>query len=379
MSDGIIHHLQLKQVRIPFKLAFRHASAERSETSSLWVEAVSKRGQIGYGESCPRQYVTGEAINSAQKFFSQHQSTLCQQISGLASLQAWMANHKDELDVNPAAWCAIELAILDLMAKNNNQTVEALLSLPSLCGRFQYSAVLGDATDDAFQASAEQYRRHGFTDFKLKLSGDLERDRGKIALLKNWNTNSLRIRLDANNLWGNSDQAISFLRALDFPFFAIEEPIRPDQYSELARIGEILNCKIILDESFLRIDQFKLLRQHPASWIINLRVSKMGGLLRSLRIVETARRLNIGLIVGAQVGETSLLTRAGITVAHAARDILVAQEGAFGTFLLERDVLDPALMFGAAGVLDTSHYPLLTQPGFGFALTQNPDFIKNAN
>lgn len=377
MSRVIIRHLDLKQVHIPFKLAFRHAAAERSETSSLWVEAVSERGTKGYGESCPRKYVTGETIDSAQKFFLRHQPALCREINDLSSLRAWMEQYARELDANPAAWCAIELAVLDLMAKENNQTMEALLSLPSLHGRFQYSAVLGDSSDAAFRASAEQYRRHGFTDFKLKLSGDLERDRGKIAVLKNWNENSPRIRLDANNLWENSDQAISFLRALDFPFFAVEEPIRANRYSELARIGETLNCKIILDESFLGIDQFASLRRFPVSWIINLRVSKMGGLLRSLRIVETARGLNMELIVGAQVGETSLLTRAGITVAHAARDILLAQEGAFGTFLLERDVLDAPLMFGAGGVLDTTDHASLKQPGFGFTLTQNPDFIKS--
>ena len=34
--------------------------------------------------------------------------------------------------------------------------------------------------------------------------------------------------------------------------------------------------------------------------------------------------------------------------------MLVAQEGAFGTFLLEHDVCDPPLMFGAGGVLDAS-------------------------
>ena len=52
--------------------------------------------------------------------------------------------------------------------------------------------------------------------------------------------------------------------------------------------------------------------------------------------------------------ETSLLTRVALTVAQAAGPSLVAQEGAFGTFLLERDICDPPLMFGAGGILDAS-------------------------
>jgi len=86
-----------------------------------------------------------------------------------------------------------------------------------------------------------------------------------------------------------------------------------------------------------------------------------------LRIVDAARAAGIGLIIGAQVGETSLLTRAALTVAQAARDILVAQEGAFGTLLLEGDVCDPPLMFGRGGVLDVAGYPALNGPGCGIA------------
>ena len=103
----------------------------------------------------------------------------------------------------------------------------------------------------------------------------------------------------------------------------------------------------------------------PRRWLINLRVSKMGGLLRSLQIVEGARAAGIGLIVGAQVGETSLLTRAALTVAHAGRDTLVAQEGAFGTFLLSEDVCNPPLMFGAGGAVDMSSHASLDRPGLG--------------
>ena len=93
-------------------------------------------------------------------------------------------------------------------------------------------------------------------------------------------------------------------------------------------------------------------------WIVNVRVSKMGGLLRSLGLVAEARRHGMRVIVGAHVGETSLLSRAGLTVASSARDILVGQEGAFGTHLLARDVIARPIMFGKAGVLDVADLKL---------------------
>lgn len=363
-----IRHLHIKEMRIPFKVIFRHASAERASTSSVWVEAVSERGVTGYGESCPRPYVTGETLDTALSFFSRHQAGLLSGIRNLTSLRVWMAAHAEDLDANPAAWCAIELAILDLLAKESGKTVEAFLSHAPLLGRFQYSAVLGDSDRETFQATAENYRRQGFTDFKLKLSGNLERDREKILVLRGWDSLSLRVRVDANNLWDGADEAIPYLNALDYSFFAVEEPIRPNRYDELARIAESVACKIVLDESFRRVEQLKLLLMAPDRWLINLRVSKMGGLLRSLAVAEATRASGIGLIVGAQVGETSLLTRAGLTIANFARKDLVAQEGAFGTFLLEHDVCDPPLMFGAGGVLDVETYPWLNGHGLGIVL-----------
>ena len=363
MAGDTIHRLRAEALRIPFTVAFRHASAERSETASLYVEAVSRFGLRGHGESCPRSYVTAETVEGARAFAAVHAPSLCEQIVDVASIEAWMSAHAREVDENPAAWCAIELAVLDVLARGAGQSVDGLLSRPSLQGRFQYSAVLGDASASVFRATAERYYHQGFRDFKVKLSGDPERDRDKIAVLRPYA--GIRVRADANNLWEDADEALTFLRALDYPLFAVEEPIRPNQYVELARLARALTCKMILDESFLRASQLDELRGATESFVINVRVSKMGGLLRSLRVVEAARAAGLGLIVGAQVGETSLLTRAALTVAAAAGDALVAQEGAFGTYLLARDICEPVLMFGAGGVLDAGGCSSLRDAGWG--------------
>ena len=376
MASMPIFKLVLNQIVIPFKVKFKHASAERAETSSIWVEAISSNGLVGYGESCPRNYVTGETIASVQYFFSQYQAAISTEITSLSSLKAWATKHENAIDTNPAAWCAIELAILDLLAKQENKTIEQFLNLPALHGSFQYSAVLGDANIEAFKQSAEQYSQQGFTDFKLKLSGEIARDKEKMAVMRQWSSENIRVRVDANNLWQSADEAIHFLQALDYPFFAIEEPLQANAFTELSKIANSLNCKIILDESFCRIEQFSLLQATPLHWLINLRISKMGGLLRSLAIIESARKLGIGLIIGAQVGETSLLTRCGLAAAQASSDILVAQEGAFGTHLLENDICNPPLMFAKAGLLDVANHPILSQSGLGFSFQQKPHFIS---
>jgi len=126
-----------------------------------------------------------------------------------------------------------------------------------------------------------------------------------------------------------------------------------------------MSCRIVLDESFLRPGQLPALAKPASQWIVNVRVSKMGGLIRALEAVTAARDAGVGIIVGAQVRETSILTRAALPVARAAGNSLIAQEGAFGTFLLERDVCEPPVIFGAGGVLDAACYPFCSAPGLG--------------
>lgn len=368
--------LRFHTLHIPFRQRFSHASATRVATSSLWVEALADDGLTGVGESCPRPYVTGETLDSARDFFHAMRAEVMAEIHDAATLRAWVADHASVIDRHPAAWCAIELALIDLFSRQAGQTAEAWLGLPATSGTFSYSAVLGDADPDVFAATFARYREAGLTDFKLKLSGDLARDRAKLAVLAAAGPAVARLRLDANNLWRDANAAIAWLAELAAPAFAIEEPLPPDQLASLPRIARTLNLSIILDESLTRLDQLSQLAQLDAHtpgtrWIANLRVSKLGGLLRTLVLIDAARAQGLALIIGAQVGETSLLTRVALVAARAAGGSLIAQEGAFGTLLLEQDVCTKQLMFAKGGTLQYE----ADAPGWGMACTPSTDWL----
>ena len=79
----------------------------------------------------------------------------------------------------------------------------------------------------AFAATAHAYQRLGFRDFKLKLSGDLERDTRKLALLDSADS-TFRVRADANNLWADVHVAEMYLRNLGRSFVGLEEPLIRD-------------------------------------------------------------------------------------------------------------------------------------------------------
>lgn len=361
-----IKNLSIEHLEIPFKIAFSHSSATRTMTDSALVK-VSSESHSGFGESCPRPYVTNETYSSVDAFFNVHHKSILESITDLSSLKNWINKHVDQINNNPAAFCAIELAILDLLAKEAEISVESLLEISQLSGEYQYTAVLGDSSLVSFTKLLTQFSAMKFTDYKLKLSGKLEHDKAKCDILLK-QVKHPRIRLDANNLWKTPEEVIEYIKQLNHPFFALEEPLQVNDYKGLSVISQALDINIIVDESLIQIEQLKHLLANPSKWIINIRISKMGGVIRSLSIAENAKSLGINCIVGAQVGETSILTRAAILLANEYRDIITAQEGACGTYLLENDICDPVLMFGAKGVLSEDTMKQLTKDGFGLSL-----------
>ncbi|HMF51233.1 MAG TPA: enolase C-terminal domain-like protein, partial [Candidatus Saccharimonadales bacterium] len=88
----------------------------------------------------------------------------------------------------------------------------------------------------------------------------------------------------------------------------------------------------------------------------NIRLSKNAGISGSLAIALAAQAAGIKVQVGAQVGETGILSAAGrIFAAHL--PALAYAEGSFGTWLLTEDVTFESVAFGHGG-----RAPLLKTP-----------------
>jgi len=76
--------------------------------------------------------------------------------------------------------------------------------------------------------------------------------------------------------------------------------------------------------------------------------------------------------LGAQVGETSLLTSAGLILASLTGDC-VYHEGAFGTRLLQKDIVNQPIQFGKEGWLSIDD--IRNQPGLG--VTVNSEELES--
>lgn len=340
-------------LNIPFKFNVKHNSSKRAVSQSIVVRIDNylDSGKIiqGFGESCPREYVTGETVADAIRFIDSIKAQVISDIHSIQDLRCWIDLNQSLIDKHPTGWCALELALLDSMARINAQSVEHLLSLSSIQRSPNYTGVISDGSCTYFDYQIQCYLEYSISDIKLKLSGDLDKDKYRIDKIHH-RINNASIRVDANNLFNTMVEALLAINQIKDGVYAIEEPLKSKSIIEADRLAVEAGTKIILDESLLSINDMRTHFESGENDLIpNLRISKLGGLIRTLEIAEYAKENQIGTILGSQVGETSLLCRAGLCVASYLDSHLIAAEGAYGDHLLERDPFYPHLKFGKYG------------------------------
>ncbi len=368
--------IEVGELKLPLKHTVSHASKTRKEGESIWVK-VSRNSDIGFGEGCPREYVAGDELSSSIKWVKETFSDDELSVKSLDELQDWVKENESIINVFPSAWCAVEMALLDLLAREKKVSVETLLGItgPKLIGR--YSAVLGDDKEWKFLDLLDRFLLLGISDFKVKLNGNLEKDKGKLksikGLSKEHEASDISIRFDANNLWkGKTDEAIEYIKSIGSGFFAVEEPVKAKDPKANSRFSIETGLPVILDESLCTFDDFKEYKAIPGKFIANIKISRVGGILRAMKLIDAIKKEGWGIIIGCHVGETSLLTRAALVASAYAGDSLISQEGAYGDYLIEHEPAEPMLKFGRKGILDLSQtYYLKTEHGLRSVPVEN--------
>jgi muconate cycloisomerase len=367
--------LEARHVRIPLRRKVTHASHTRTETDNVVVRCVLADGSVGFGEGVPRDYVTGETIDSSIELLRTSdlatQLTPCSdyiQVVHLAErLKVAAVPCDDRMIHGNAARCAVELAVLDAYGRAFGEPLMNVTRIlaPELyepLERVRYSGVIGNPKGWKARVYPLVYRMAGFQQVKLKVgipgTDDIKRTRRTRRCLGR----SIDLRLDANEAWAPGEVA-DRIRALEaFGITSVEQPVRHEDVASLADVRKQVKTPLMLDESLCgEVDAERAVR---GGWcdLFNLRLSKCGGFIPSLRLAQLAKRHGLGYQLGCQVGETAILSAAGRHFATSVRDIRYL-EGSYDRHLVWEALSTEDLTFRRNG-----EAPVLIGSGLGVTI-----------
>ncbi len=358
-------------LKIPFKFTFGHSLQQRLYSDSIVVKLIADTGICGYGEGLPRIYVTGE---TADESLHHIKTVLLPAVIGqeLPEIDADQPSYLKLSSINTllpfkensgliawnAAKCAVEIALIDCILRNHNKSLSCLF--PPKKNEICYSAVLTSGDIENTIAFANKFKDFDMKHIKIKVGTfkDIER----IASVRDIMGTDVSIRLDANGAFSKKE-AVTFINSVEgYGIESIEQPVPRGDVSDLAEVKAGSSIPVMADESVVTMDDAVELIQHNACDILNLRISKCGGIYNTLHIADFALQKGMGIQLGCQVGETAILSAAGRHIAAYLADLKFI-EGSYSTFLLAEDISKEIISFGHGG-----RARLLKGPGLGITV-----------
>jgi muconate cycloisomerase len=373
-----IVELSALHVKIPLRRPIRHASHRRDSTDNVVVRCRLDDGTIGHGEGVPRDYVTGETIDSALALLTS--SELPDQLAPCGDFAAAVALAErlrlrpvpgDERGINGnAARCAVELAVLDAFGKRFGQplgNIAALLAPEHNAPRaaVRYSGAITSARGLKLRVLAWGYRLLGFRQVKVKVGIAGQDDGSRLRTVRRCAGRRMDLRIDANEAWSPAEVVQRIAELEPVGLTSVEQPVAHEHLSCLADVRKQVRTPIMLDESLCgRIDAERAIAEEACD-LFNIRLSKCGGFIPSLRLVQLAGEHGLGCQLGCQVGETAILSTAGRHFACSVADLRYL-EGSYDRFLVREALGTRDFTFGLGGKA-----PALSGAGLGVEIDES--------
>jgi muconate cycloisomerase len=191
-------------------------------------------------------------------------------------------------------------------------------------------------------------RLYGFRQLKVKVGIAGQDDAARLRSIRKRVGAGMDLRIDANEAWPAAEAAERILALESFGVSSVEQPSPHADLAALAEVRKRVHTPLMLDESLCgRVDAERAVALGACD-LFNLRLSKCGGFIPSLRLAQFAKVHGLGCQLGCQVGETAVLSAAG---RHFAASVggLRYLEGSYDRHLVREALATRNLTFGWGG------------------------------
>ena len=344
-----LEHVELFQVRLPFKAPFRTSFGETREQLALVLKAESE-GAVGWGEADPLFAPIYSSEMSSTAFLVLKEVLLPAVIGRDFAAPADLLEAMSFVRGNQFAKSAIETAFWCLLAGAQGKPLHELL------GGTRDKIVAGvsiglQETPAQLVEAAERFLAEGYQRVKIKIKPgkDLEFAR---AVRQAFPT--IPLMVDANSAYTLDDAA--HLRQLDpLNLLMIEQPLAYDDIVDHARLQAQIETAVCLDESIHTPADARKAVELKSGRIVNIKIGRVGGFANAIAVHDICQRAGWPVWVGGMmdmgIGQAMKVEFASLPNVSLPNDI-----GPSNRFYQE-DIVDPPVAMNPDGTFDVARGP----------------------
>ncbi|MEE2665855.1 MAG: o-succinylbenzoate synthase [Myxococcota bacterium] len=287
---------------LPLIRPLRTAFGEIARRSGWLVEIEDERGTRGFGEALPLPAFGGEGPAECAEALAAAAPLLLGDAARDGRLPAGAERATARA---PVARAALETAALDGLARRRSCPLSRVLGGESEPESLPVNLLLAERTPAGLEREVAAAVAAGYQTLKLKVGAQaLAADIACVGAVRRAAPQPVRIRLDANGAWSESE-ALPALRELSqLAVEWIEQPIAPGDPAALARLRVEGGLKIAADESASSPSAVRALLAADAIDALVIKLPTLGGPARAREVARTAQESGVRVVVSSFLDST---------------------------------------------------------------------------
>jgi len=302
-GEATVAQVEVERLSLPLHSPFATARRQTTTADSVIVRVTDSDGRVGLGEAPQNWPVLGTSVAGAAACL---EGPLRDAVLGRPADagEAWPRIDRAAAG-NGSAKGALDSALHDLAGLATGE-LPTLVTVP-----------VGEP--DQIAETARRRVAEGFRTLKIKVGTDAATDVARVRACREGAGPDVAIRVDANTGW-DCVEAVRVIRALEDAGVGIElveQPVGQRDFAGLAYVRRHVATPVMADESVFDLEDLVALVRHEAADLVNLKISKSGGLTPALELARVAHSHGLGVSVGCMI-ESAVGVSAAARLAQAA-------------------------------------------------------------
>ena len=348
-------------VSLPLKKPFRIALGTMSHSPHAVVRITTDEGIVGYGEASTWHVVYGYDQHDLVWAIERYLGPVVMGLN-VYEIERILERMNSVLPKNLMAKAGVEIACQDARAKALGVSLSQLIG-----GALRNPVEVVETVDIVpVKEAAQMATKHvenGFRCIKIKVGLDPKEDVERVRVVRETVGPEIQIRVDGNQGYDRSSAMKACLAMEPFGLQWIEQPLPDWDLEGLSMLAEAIWTPIAVDESIYTLHDVYRVVKAKAADVINIKVSKCGGIHPSLKIAHAAQSMGVPCFLGGCT-ETGVGTAAALHFGACAPNLFPAVEVGGSASFKDDIVTEPLLASG--GVIQLSE-----KPGIGVEVDVN--------